>query len=701
MPDAASDQASPSGSFSVIGPASTPRDSSATSAAPEMAQIPAHSSADPLSKRSLHYLARGVSVIQLDPAVLEALAGLDGALVTDSSGRLIAFGAILRHDLHSLSASGSDLAALPRRPKAPGPRPPSSPATSAPSSRSAKTASSHASSTGRGSGISDSPHPRQWKVETIPQNFLKPRQSYLAKVYHAAVFYSPQIDREWSSVQPERPRRRFCPIRARRMRMSRRSWYGLILLTAAMAAGGRGVEAAEPDLGPGAAQVGLAARLSGPRSDEPKPAKTLPQQLTAIRAEFDAAEKKASAEAEKARSQPESWKIYSRLMPDPAVFSRRMVDLAATEPQNPAARDALLWVIDKPGMGPAGPYSDEFNRAVLMLLRDHPDDPEVARVGLGLSNLCSPARDLFLEGLYVRAKGHEARGLACIALAEYLQQKAKSVEWCRNARGPAQTRMRMQTLDEGGKLVEKDVELPPEQLAYRLHLRLSDPEAIRLEARRLFDEVIKDHGDVPYATKGFRDLEAMLKQPAPAWNGRPLTPEELRQAERMLAHKKTLADVARARLDEMENLVGGKPAPLIEGSSIEGKPMKLSDYRGKVVVLVFWGTWCGPCMQEVPHERELAERFKGRPFALLGVDCEADKAAAIKVMKEQGITWPNWNDGDPGEGPIASRYHVRAFPTIMLIDAKGILRTPNIAGSSLDKAIEDLVSEAEGRVAGK
>src|SRR5208337_4921492 len=75
---------------------------------------------------------------------------------------------------------------------------------------------------------------------------------------------------------------------------------------------------------------------------------------------------------------------------------------------------------------------------------------------------------------------------------------------------------------------------------------------------------------------------------------------ERKQGERMLAHKKTLADVAKARLDEMENLVAGKPAPAIDGTGMDGKPLKLSDYRGKVVVLVFWGTWCGPCMQEVP-----------------------------------------------------------------------------------------------------
>jgi thiol-disulfide isomerase/thioredoxin len=481
-----------------------------------------------------------------------------------------------------------------------------------------------------------------------------------------------------------------------------RGWLnGLVFLAAGVAMGGQGILAAERDGAPNAARVRLLAKMPGPRPDDPKPAKTMAQQFASIRAEYDAAEKTASAEAEKGKSGFESWKIYGKLMPDQAVFSRRMVDLAATEPKDPAARDALLWVIDKPGMAPAGPYSDEFTRAVLLLIRHHADDPEVARVGLGLDNLGSPARDMFLEGLYIRAKGHETKGLATVALGQYLEMKAKAAAVLRNAKGPAQTKMRTQTFDQGGKLVEKEFELPQEQLAWHLHLRMTDPEAVRSEARRLFDEVIKNYGDVPYVTRNYRELEALLKQPTPSWNGRPLTPEERKQGERMLAHKKTLADVAKAKIDEMENLVAGKPAPAIDGTGMDGKPLKLADYRGRVVVLVFWGTWCGPCMQEVPHERELAERYKGRPFALLGVDCESDKAAALKVMKEQGITWPNWNDGDPGEGPIAQTYHVRGYPDTFVIDARGVIRHQHLLGSGLDKAVDELIKEAETPVAGK
>jgi thiol-disulfide isomerase/thioredoxin len=481
-----------------------------------------------------------------------------------------------------------------------------------------------------------------------------------------------------------------------------RGWFnGLALLAAGVGTCGQVISAAERDEASKAARVRLLAKMPGPRADEPMPAKTIAQQFTAIRAEYDAAEKTASAEAEKGKSEFESWKIFGKLMPDQAAFSRRMVDLAASEPQSPAARDALLWVIDKPGMGTGGAYSDEFTRAVLLLLRYQADDPEVARVALGLDNTCSPARDLFLGGLYVRAKGHEAKGLATVALGQYLEMKAKTAAALRNVKGPAQKKMRVQTFDEGGRFIEKEFDIPQEDQAYQLHLRMSDPEAIRTEAGRLFDEVIRDYGAIPYLTRRFLKLQELLKQPTPSWNGRPLTPDERKQAERMLAHKKTLADVARAKIDEMENLVAGKPAPAIDGIGMDGKSLKLSDYRGKVVVLVFWGTWCGPCMQEVPHERELAERYKGRPFAFLGVDCESNKAAALKVMKDQGITWPNWNDGDPGEGPIAQTYHVRGYPTTFVIDARGVIRHQYLLGSGLDKAVEDLIKEAETTVVGK
>lgn len=122
--------------------------------------------------------------------------------------------------------------------------------------------------------------------------------------------------------------------------------------------------------------------------------------------------------------------------------------------------------------------------------------------------------------------------------------------------------------------------------------------------------------------------------------------------------------------------------------------MTLSSYRGKVVALVFWDTSCGPCMREIPREKALLERMKGRPFAMFGVNSDADARAARKVMEAQGVIWPNWHDGKPGDGPIAKLYHTQGYPTFV-IDAEGKIRSKFARGGSLDQLVEKLVAEKE------
>ena len=167
--------------------------------------------------------------------------------------------------------------------------------------------------------------------------------------------------------------------------------------------------------------------------------------------------------------------------------------------------------------------------------------------------------------------------------------------------------------------------------------------------------MISEYGDIPYITTHHRKLEELLKDPVPKWNNKPLTADEIKQLKTLLNKKKTLAQVAEGHLDEMHNLTEGKPAPEIDGKDIDGKSMKLSDFRGKVVVLVFWGSWCGPCMREVPHERDLAEKYKGRPFTLLGVNCNEKVDAAKKTMVSEQMNWPQWHDGERDQAGRSSR----------------------------------------------
>jgi len=135
----------------------------------------------------------------------------------------------------------------------------------------------------------------------------------------------------------------------------------------------------------------------------------------------------------------------------------------------------------------------------------------------------------------------------------------------------------------------------------------------------------------------------------------------------------------------------GEKAPQIEGKDIDGKPLKLSDYRGKVVVLVFWGSWCGPCMAMVPQERSLVKWLKDKPFALLGVNTEGSRDHARAAMVKERMTWPCWFDGY--NGPIRQEWNIRGWPTVYVIDANGIIRYRD--PQHLDDAVYALLDELE------
>ena len=150
-------------------------------------------------------------------------------------------------------------------------------------------------------------------------------------------------------------------------------------------------------------------------------------------------------------------------------------------------------------------------------------------------------------------------------------------------------------------------------------------------------------------------------------------------------------NAAEGELFVLRNLSVGKVAPDIEGEDAEGKKFKLSDYRGKVVVLDFWALWCGPCMQLVPHEIELVKRLKDMPFAMIGVDFDATKEELKKGEKENGIIWRSFHDGR--QGPIGEKWHISAIPAIFVLDAKGVIRYKDVRQHDLDVAVDTLLKE--------
>jgi hypothetical protein len=98
----------------------------------------------------------------------------------------------------------------------------------------------------------------------------------------------------------------------------------------------------------------------------------------------------------------------------------------------------------------------------------------------------------------------------------------------------------------------------------------------------------------------------------------------------------------------------------------------------------------------LPHEKEMVERLKNRPFALIGINSDGGRSALQKILQEQGITWRNAVDVSTN-GPIAKRWNVRGWPTIYILDAKGVIRYRDLRGQEMEQAVMTLLGELKAQ----
>ncbi len=140
----------------------------------------------------------------------------------------------------------------------------------------------------------------------------------------------------------------------------------------------------------------------------------------------------------------------------------------------------------------------------------------------------------------------------------------------------------------------------------------------------------------------------------------------------------------------------GMVAPEIEGEDFAGRHVKLSDHRGKVVVVAFWASWCKPCVQLIPRERELFERYRDRPFVMLGVNNDNNPDSARKVIQAQHMSWPSCQTCGCDD-PINKQWEVDRLPSLFVIDANGIVRHAPGSRESLEYVVEKLIVDVEGK----
>ncbi len=157
-------------------------------------------------------------------------------------------------------------------------------------------------------------------------------------------------------------------------------------------------------------------------------------------------------------------------------------------------------------------------------------------------------------------------------------------------------------------------------------------------------------------------------------------------------YSKTIAQAAAEPFYFLDHLVVGKVLPDVEVQDLDGKKVKISDYRGQVVVLDVWTTWCGPCREMIPHLQEMTERFQDKPFVLISLSCDQKKEVVSLFVRAMKMTWVHWWNGGT-TGAAMDKYRIRYVPTIFVLDAKGVIRYKHLRGMALEKAVEELLQE--------
>jgi len=140
--------------------------------------------------------------------------------------------------------------------------------------------------------------------------------------------------------------------------------------------------------------------------------------------------------------------------------------------------------------------------------------------------------------------------------------------------------------------------------------------------------------------------------------------------------------------------VAGEKAPDFAATLADGKTVRLSDLRGRYVLLQFWGSWCGPCRAENPHLRELYREYQPRGFEIFSVGLERNRNNWLRAIEQDGMNWPHHvleiTDFDSN---LARLFNIHSIPATFLINPDGVIMGVNRTPSQLSRALEEALAD--------
>jgi peroxiredoxin len=144
---------------------------------------------------------------------------------------------------------------------------------------------------------------------------------------------------------------------------------------------------------------------------------------------------------------------------------------------------------------------------------------------------------------------------------------------------------------------------------------------------------------------------------------------------------------------ERKIAIGGEPIHFsVKG--LNGETLSPAEYKGKVLLIDFWATWCGPCIAEMPNVKSVYNKYHPRGFEIVGISLDQSRDKLDAYIKQQGIQWPQYFDGKWWNNDVATMYGIKSIPATLLVDKQGKIRYKSLRGRQLEAAVEKLVAES-------
>jgi thiol-disulfide isomerase/thioredoxin len=224
-----------------------------------------------------------------------------------------------------------------------------------------------------------------------------------------------------------------------------------------------------------------------------------------------------------------------------------------------------------------------------------------------------------------------------------------------------------------------------------VQLRAQNADTDKPETLQPLQNAVTDFLDGYPESKRAPEIAAMQMQLLPFTN-----PANATAILQKLAASKNekVAQLAKAEIAKVERMATLKTKPLeLKFTATDGKEVDVEKLRGKVVLIDFWASWCGPCIAEMPNVVSTYKKLHDKGFEIVGISLDQDKAAMETALKKHGMEWAQYFDGQGWQNKISQSFGIDSIPAAWLLDKKGLLRETGLRGDALATGVEKLLAE--------